>query len=157
MARLIFALGLMASSALAQGAPPEIRDPYPEGVDAQAQIDAAVRSARGENRRVLLVFGANWCPWCRRLEWVLRNDPGISAELARAWRVVHVDTGPRRSHRNHAVVERYGNPLQHGLPCLAVLDAQGRLQVVQETSSLEDGDRHNPGRVLAFLQRWHAR
>src|SRR5690242_15936115 len=99
MLRTLLAISLAASSALAQD-PPEVRNPYPEGVDAQAQIDAAVARARRENRRVLLVFGANWCPWCRRLEWTLRNDPGVSAEIARAWRVVHVDTGPRRSHRN---------------------------------------------------------
>jgi thiol:disulfide interchange protein len=155
MARIALLFCLVTNIAAAQDAPPEVSRPYDEGADAQAQIDAAVVRARRENKHVLLVFGANWCPWCRRLEWVLRNEPNISGAIARGWRVVHVDVGPRRSHRNRAIVERYGNPMQHGLPCLVVLDGQGNLQVVQETSSLENGDRHDPARVLAFLQRWH--
>ncbi len=133
--------------------PPEVESPYEEGVDAQAQIDAAVAQARADGKRVLLVFGANWCVWCRRLEHVLRNETRVAAALRERWHVVHVDTGTRGSGTNRAVIDRYGDPVQHGLPCLVVLDGQGTLVQTQETGSLENGDRHDPERVLAFLQR----
>jgi len=137
-------------------APPEVARPYDEGADAQAQIDAALASAQADHRRVLLVFGANWCPWCRRLEYVLRNDPGVTSALARGYHLVHVDVGPRESSTNRDVARRYGDPLANGLPCLVVLDPDGSVVHVQETGALEDGDHHDPARVVAFLDRYAA-
>lgn len=134
--------------------PPEIARPYEEGVDAQAEVDGAVARARADGKRVLLMFGANWCIWCRRLAWVFENEPGVRAALAEGWHVVHVDTGTRGSPTNAALVARYGDPLQHGLPCLVVLDGAGELVHTQETGSLERGDRHDPALVLAFLNRY---
>lgn len=140
----------------AEGAPPEIARPYEEGVDAQAQIDAAVARARDDGKRVLLVFGANWCPWCRRLEHTLRNDEGVASDLRDGFRVVHVDVGARGSDVNRQVAARYGDPLSNGLPCIVVLDREGEVAHVQETGSLESGDRHDPALVRAFLARWRA-
>jgi len=136
------------------GAPPEVDRPYDEGVDAQAQIDAAVTASREDGKRVLLMFGANWCEWCRRLEWVFRNDPDVAAALAGGWRLVHVDVGARGSDTNRQVAARYGDPLSRGLPCLVVLDDAGEVAHVQETGSLEEGDRHDPAAVLGFLNAW---
>ncbi|HJL32999.1 MAG TPA: hypothetical protein RMI62_28170, partial [Polyangiaceae bacterium LLY-WYZ-15_(1-7)] len=71
-----------------------------------------------------------------------------------AYELVHVDVGPRDSDRNREVARRYGDPLSRGLPCLVVLDEEGEVAHVQETGSLEVGDRHDPAKVLAFLERW---
>lgn len=136
--------------------PPEVARPYEEGVDAQAQIDTAVAQAHADGKRVLLMFGANWCVWCRRLAWVMENEPRVSAALAEGWHVVHVDTGTAGSGTNASVVARYGNPVQHGLPCLVVLDGEGTLVHTQETGALESGDHHDPERVLAFLNRFRS-
>ena len=134
--------------------PPETPRPYEEGVDAQAQIDRAVAAARADGKRVLLMFGANWCVWCRRLDYVFQNDARVSSELSSRYHLVHVDVGARESDTNRAVAARYGDPIRQGLPCLVVLDADGGVEHVQETGSLEQGDRHDPARVLAFLERW---
>jgi thiol:disulfide interchange protein len=138
------------------GAPPEIRNPYKDGADAQVEIDATLGQARVSGKRVLLVFGANWCVWCRRLEWVLRNDPGVREALEASWHVVHVDVGTRGSGTNAAAVARYGDPIQHGLPCLVMLDAQGNVVHTQETGALERGDRHDPARIVEVLNRFRA-
>ncbi len=134
--------------------PPEIERPYDADADAQAQIDAAVVSAAEDGRRVLVVFGANWCEWCRRLDWVFQNQRQVSDALEAGYHLVHVDVGPRRSSTNRAVAARYGDPISRGLPCLVVLDGDGEVAHVQETASLEAGDRHDPALVLAFLERW---
>lgn len=162
---LLLGLGLAAcgseSQASATAGPkrptatsPEIERPYDEAADAQAQIDAAVAASRGDGKRVLLMFGANWCIWCRRLAWTLENDAAVAAALREGWRVVHVDVGARGSSTNRDVARRYGDPLGNGLPCLVVLDDAGGVAHVQETGALEDGDHHDPARVLAFLRDW---
>jgi len=137
-----------------EAGPPEIERPYDEGADAQAQIDAAVASSGEDGKRVLLVFGANWCPWCRRLDWVFQNQSDVSTALEAGYHVVHVDVGPRESSTNRTLAARYGDPLSNGLPCLVVLDDEGEVAHVQETGSLEEGDHHDPALVTAFLSRW---
>jgi thioredoxin-related protein len=136
-----------------EGEPPETARPYDESANADAQIRAAVARAQAGNKRVLLMFGANWCVWCRRLDWVFENHRQVRASLDRHFEVVHVDTGGRGSGTNAAIVERYGDPTQHGLPVLVVLDGTGAQVATQETGALEDGDHHDPVRVLAFLDR----
>ena len=136
-----------------EGPPPEVAEPYDESADAAQEIERALAAVRGTDKRVLLVFGANWCNWCRRLEHVLRHHAEVRAALGEGFEVVHVNTGARGSGRNAAVNERYGNPMQHGLPVLVVLDGSGEMVLTQETGSLEIGDRHDPTKVLAFLER----
>lgn len=130
--------------------PPEVARPYDDEADAEADIAAAV--ARAGSGRVLLVFGANWCVWCRRLEHVLQNDAAVGSALE-GFEVVHVSTGDRRSGHQEELNTRYGNPMENGLPVIVVLDGQGEMVTTQETGSLETGDRHDPAKVVEFLNR----
>ena len=63
--------------------------------------------------------------------------------------LIDVDNG-----HNDDVVKRYGNPTQFGLPVLVVLDADGKLLTTQDTGKLEEGDHHDPAKVMAFLEKW---
>lgn len=136
-----------------EGEPPETERPYDESANADEQIRAAVARAQAGDKRVILMFGANWCVWCRRLDWVFQNHRQVRAKLDQHFEIVHIDTGGRGSGTNAAIVERYGDPTQHGLPVLVVLDGTGAQVATQETGALEDGDHHDPVRVLAFLDR----
>lgn len=37
---------------------------------------------------------------------------------------------------------------------IVVLDADGKRLTTQDTGKLEEGDRHDPNKVLAFLNQW---
>ena len=63
--------------------------------------------------------------------------------------LIDVDKG-----HNADVVKRYGDPTQFGLPVLVVLDSEGKQLTTQETGQLEKGDRHDPAKVIAFLEKW---
>jgi hypothetical protein len=52
------------------------------------------------------------------------------------------------------VVQKYGNPTKHGLPVLVVLDSDGKQLTTQDTGQLEQGDHHDPAKVIAFLSKW---
>src|SRR6266851_4262880 len=65
---------------------------YPPGADAKREIAGAVTRAAAERKRVLLVFGANWCYDCHVLNRALHE--GAAGNLvARHFVVVHVDIG----------------------------------------------------------------
>ena len=143
----------------AVGGPPGKRpDIYDNKADGAAQIAEAVAQARRDHKRVLLQFGANWCGWCHKLHDLFEKDRTIARKLLYEYVLVLVDVEVVDGAQHNAdVVKRYGNPIQHGLPVLVVLDEQGKPLVTQETGSLEEGDHHHPGRVLEFLEKWQAK
>jgi thiol:disulfide interchange protein len=123
--------------------------------DASAQIAAAVATATVEKKRVLLDFGANWCIWCHRLHATFEGDPGVAKALADGFIVVRVDVNTRKGEkRNAAVVERYGNPIAHGIPVLVVLDSDGKQLTTKDSGELEEGEGHSPAKIKAFLAAW---
>ncbi len=44
--------------------------------------------------------------------------------------------------------------MQFGLPVIVTLDAEGTPLTTQDTDKLEEGDHHDPAKVLAFLNQW---
>lgn len=158
LVHLILAAAIFAAIPLLPAEPeypnqgPDIYDPR---VDAVVLINAAVTRAKSENKRVLLDFGANWCPWCHRLHELFTNDDGVRQQVASGYVVVMIDVNKRHgTARNAAVNDQYGNPIRLGLPVLVVLDATGLPLVTQETGALEKGQGHDPEKVLAFLGKW---
>ncbi len=138
----------LAGDAQAKSARPAI---YDESADGAKQIEEALARVKKENKRVLLMFGANWCGWCHRLHQLFESDAQIAAKLKQDFVVVLIDVN--KSH-NADVNQRYGNPTRFGLPVLVVLDAEGKALTTQDTGKLEEGDHHDPAKVLAFLNQW---
>ncbi len=134
-----------------EGAPGPRLAPYDATLNGAQQIDGAVATARKEGKRVLLQFGANWCVWCVRLHTLFESDKPIAARLKQSYVVVRIDVDQGR---NADVNERYGKPTRFGLPAIVVLDSDGKSLVTQDTEQLEEGDRHSPFKVLAFLDKW---
>ncbi len=154
------ALALLVAVATGFAAEPEYPkmgpDIFDRAADGNAQIATALTQAKSEHKRVLLMMGANWCVWSHRLSATLHESKAVAQKLADNYVVVLVDVNHRNGKsRNDAVNEKYGNPIQFGLPVLLVLDEAGRLLITQETGALEDGGKaHDPAKVLAFLKAW---
>jgi thiol-disulfide isomerase/thioredoxin len=132
-------------------AAPSPRKPiYDDKADARAQIAAATQIARRDNKRVLVVFGGNWCSWCYKLDDLFENDPSVAPLLRSEYQVVLVD-----SNENLDLFRGYGaDQGKHGFPFLTVLDVDGTVLTNQNTGDLEDGPRHDPAKVKAFLEQW---
>jgi HEAT repeat protein len=124
---------------------------YDESADGSKQIAAALATAAKEHKRVLLMFGANWCGWCHKLHTLFETDNNISDVLKFNFVVVMIDVN--KGH-NSAVDARYESPTKHGLPVIVILDADGKQLTTEDTNLLEDGDHHSPQKVLAFLKQW---
>jgi len=124
---------------------------YDDNADGAKQIADALAVANKENKRVLLQFGANWCGWCHKLHKLFENDAQIAAKLREAYVVVLIDVN--KGH-NGDINKKYGNPTRLGLPVIVILDADGKTLTTQDTGNLEEGDHHDPKKVLAFLREW---
>jgi thioredoxin-related protein len=129
--------------------------------DAQAPAEKlvaeAVAQAKREDKKVLLFFGANWCPWCRRLHAALTQNPAVQSRLRQKFVLVHLDANTRNDQqRNAAVLKKYGDPIrQYGLPVFVVLARAGIQLTTRETASFAaDTDKKMAERLLSFLDEW---
>jgi thioredoxin 1 len=127
------------------------RDLYPAGADARVEIKQAEEKAAKENKRVLLVFGANWCYDCHVLDLAFER-PDFVPVIAR-YEVVNVDIGADGK-KNGDVANQYQVPLARGIPALAVLDGQGNLLVSQKNGEFEKARAMTPEAMLEFLNKW---
>jgi thioredoxin 1 len=128
------------------------KDIYPADADAHAEIREAEEKAAGSNKRLLLVFGANWCFDCHVLDLAFHR-PDIAPILAANYEVVHVDIGPD-GQKNADLVQQYQIPLDKGVPALAIAESDGRLVVSQKNGEFEDARGLTPEVLLEFLNRW---
>lgn len=154
LALLLPVVPMVAASPEYRSMGPDIFDPRTKAEDLIAQ---AVTRATREDKRILLLFGANWCPWCRRLQATLTTDPAVRQKLQQKFVLVYVDANTRNDKlRNATVLEKFGQPtLEHGLPVFVILDREGRQIGTRETATLAaDTDAKVAARVLAFLETW---
>ena len=80
----------------------------------------------------------------------------MRAALQESFVLVYIDVNTRNDKKRNAnVIERYGNPLQNGLPALVILEQDGKQLATQETASLAaPTDKEVAKRVVAILTRW---
>ena len=96
--------------------------------------------------------GANWCPGCRDLGVVLKENADVAACVKKGFVLVLVDTDYDTGKKAD---EKYVPRRQrNSIPHLAVLDPTGKVLKSDNTQSLADGDDYNFGKVKAFLAEW---
>lgn len=124
---------------------------YPADADAHAEIREAEEKAAAGHKRVLLVFGANWCFDCHVLDLAFHR-PDFASAMA-GYEVVHVDLGDDEK-KNADVVKQFDVTLDKGIPTLAVIEADGKVVVSQKNGEFEDARSLTPEALLEFLNKW---
>jgi thioredoxin 1 len=125
---------------------------YPDNADAHAEIKEAEERAASGHKRVLLVFGANWCYDCHVLDLAFQR-PDFAPILASGFEVVHVDIGPDGK-KNGDLAKQFDVPLDKGIPALAVVSSDGKVIVSQKHGEFEDARSLTPQALLDFLNKW---
>lgn len=129
-------------------------DLYPAPEEARSEIAAALRRAASDHKRVILVFGGNWCYDCHVLDAAFHSKD-IAPLVNANFHVVHVNIG--EMDKNLDLAAKYDVPLNKGVPALAVLDADGRVLYSQKQGEFENSVRIGPADVVAFLRKWASR
>lgn len=144
-------------SAFAQTAQKKV---YDENINPMEQIDLAIERARTENKFVICQVGGNWCPWCLRFADFITNDSAISKVIDESFVYIHVNYNPRKSEGEEkarlakAMLKRLDNPARFGFPVFVVLDEDGKVIHIQDSSYLEEGKGYKQEKVLRFFQNW---
>ena len=148
---IAFAIAAQAQWAKAPLQPPTAINPnlYRSDADALKEIREAISTAAKQHKRVLLVFGANWCIDCHVLERAF-HQPRIEPLLNGNFVVVHVDVG--QYERNLDLAKKYRVDLEKGVPSVAVLNGAGAL--VHSGSEFEKARLMTEQDVVDFLNEW---
>jgi len=133
------------------------KDLYPTGVDANKEIDDALRQAMAEKKRVILIFGGNWCYDCHVLDRALHE--GAAGKIVREkFLLVHVDIG--EGNKNLDLLKKYHIPLEKGVPAVALLDPNGtngpngKLIYSSGDGEFEAARSMMKKDLVAFLTQW---
>lgn len=131
--------------------PPAQRNPnlYPVNANAEEEIGEASATARKEHKRILLVFGGNWCTDCHVLDNAF-HQPRIAPMLNAGFVVVHVDIG--QYDKNLDLAKKYHVDLEKGVPSIAVLETTGAF--LYSTSEFEKARVLTEEDVIQFLDKW---
>lgn len=124
---------------------------YNESADAHVEIKEALAKAAAGHKRVIVVFGANWCFDCHVLDKAFHRAD-LAPIVAANYEVVHVDIG--RGEKNQDLMAKYEVPMKRGIPGLAVLDADGKLVYSQKNGEFENARALAPEEFRAFLDKW---
>ena len=128
------------------------KDLYPANADAHAEIQEAEERAAKLHKRLLLVFGANWCFDCHVLDLAFQR-PETAAIIAANYEVIHVDIGPDGK-KNADVAKQFEVSLDKGVPSIAVLESDGRVVVSEKNGEFEDARQLTPEFVVEFLNQY---
>ncbi len=161
MKRVIFAITLALVTLMAN-AQTELKKVYDETIDPMVQIDNALATAKASDtyKFVICQVGGNWCPWCLRFADFISKDSDITKVINDNYIYIHVNYNPRKSGGEEqtkaaaALMKRLGNPQRFGFPVIVVLDQNGNVLHIQDSSFLEEGQGYNKEKVLRFFNDW---
>jgi protein disulfide-isomerase len=118
-------------------------------MEAREQIQAALETASKGDKRVLVVFGADWCPDSHALDRAFEH-PLVRPLLEQGFEVVPLDVGNRDRHLD--LLAEYGMDVWGGIPAVAVLNPDGTLHHAQRDGELGAARSLPP---LAFAEMLH--
>ena len=150
---LVFAVITMMISAQSQ-----LKKVYDETINPVEQIDKALATAKTDSGQkfVICQVGGNWCPWCLRFADFISKDSDIMKVVNDNFVYLHVNYNPRKGNNAtaEALMNRLDNPQRFGFPVFVVLDGDGKVLHIQDSSFLEEGKGYNKDNVLRFLNNW---
>ncbi len=126
-------------------------DLYPANADAKSEIGEALKIAATDHKRVLLVFGANWCYDCHVLDRAL-HEGAAGKIVSESFLLVHVDIG--EGEKNPDLVRQYKINLDKGVPVVAILERDGKRLYGSNDGEFEAARKMMKKDLAAFLHRW---
>ncbi|TGL54383.1 thioredoxin family protein [Leptospira kemamanensis] len=112
------------------------------------QYESSLAQAQTQNRKLIVIFGADWCPDCRALDGILA-EPDTKAILDAEFVMMKVDVG--RFDKNLSLNEKLGDPIQNGIPALVVLSPKGEFITSTKGGEFSNASKMTKEQVLEYL------
>jgi protein disulfide-isomerase len=133
----------------AEPAPAVAQRPYDEQANATDDVQRGLAAVRADHKKLLLVFGANWCEDCRQFDKALHGSS--QALIDSHFDVVKIDVG--NFDKNLELAARYDNPIKKGIPAVVVVDADSRILYSTKGGELANARRMGENGIYDFLSK----
>ena len=164
--KLMLSAFLFAFAAASFAADPKCDDSgkvYKICRDQDASYSASLAQAKEQNKMLVVVLGAEWCPWCLSLHHML-SDPSFGGRFGQKFQLTDVGLfeGKKKIPSGEAVLAKLKNQAHFdkkidGIPVLAVVNPKNEKAVIIDTEPLEKNTKtkkgHDPKKVLAALEK----
>jgi len=130
----------------------------------QGQVySEAFHRAKAEKKTLVVIFGAEWCPWCVSLHKIL-GEPQFGRKLAREYVLadIAVYQGKEKLASGESVLQKIQEQAHYtkkidGIPILVLVNPRNKKTVILDTAPLEKNTKtrkgHDPKKVLAALKK----
>jgi|GEM_PF-7104477 len=139
---------------------------YKECANQEELYSAALSKAKADKKKLVVVIGAEWCPWCISLHKMLLDPSVITPELQKEYSFVDIAIYPAKDSKKKlpsgvAVQELLAKKAGFkgkfgGIPVLAVVNAQtGKAELINTEpleKNTETSKGHDPAKLLAALK-----
>jgi protein disulfide-isomerase len=123
--------------------------PYEDGAEASNTVALARQRALGEEKFLMVTFGANWCLDCRTLYHHLRS-PEIQTFTADTFDFVNVNVG--KFNINVELATGLGVDLQRGIPVAIFFGPDGQVIGTTNEGQLEPARYYTSKQILKFIR-----
>ncbi len=107
-----------------------ISNAQPAATAAETQVLKALDKANAENKKVLVVFHASWCGWCKKFEASI-NNKDCAPLFNKSYVITYItvmEGGKAKKNETPGgdkILKQYSNNIETGLPFWAILDNEG--------------------------------
>jgi thioredoxin 1 len=123
--------------------------PYSKTANASSDVQQALSLAVAQEKKVLVIFGANWCKDCRALDSALKSKDN-AALMSLEFLVVKVDVG--NFDRNLDISNQYGNPIKGGIPAVVILSPANQVLYSSRAGELANARRMSKSGIYEFFK-----
>lgn len=113
-------------------------------------LEEGVVEAGNSNRRIILDVGGDWCIWCHRIDYFIKNNEDIENFIKHNFIVLKINFS--KENENKEFLSQY--PEIPGYPHFFVLDKNGKLLHSQGTGELEQEKSYSYEKMMNFLRKW---
>jgi thioredoxin 1 len=124
--------------------------PYDESADPHRDLQTALANARKSGKRVLVVFGANWCLDCRLLDREFHAGGRTASLVHSRYEVVKVDVG--HFDKNLDFAKLYGEPIKKGIPSVVIVTPTNQVVYQTEAGELADARAMGADGIYGFFK-----
>lgn len=110
--------------------------------------------AKKNNQKILIVFGADWCPDCNSLRQRMEDNKEINNLLTKNYLVFNVDVG--RFNKNLKFAEKFGSPQKKGIPALVIVDPNqdGKVLATTEGGEFSEASKMEDSAIYKYLAQF---
>jgi thioredoxin-related protein len=136
--------------------------------DQKPLLDQSIEKAKKDKKSLLVVFGADWCPWCLSLNKIF-HDPKLQKKLSGKYELLEIGVyaydSKEKIPSGFAVLEqvkKLANVTQEqkGVPLLAMINPSTGKAAFIDTEPLEKNTKttqgHDVNKVFSALEKTQA-